>query len=105
MAATVHELNRWMLPRRIGRLSRHTDKLLLQHHNVQAWGRIMSLMQHIRSISQQFSQYIKIFYLVYQNILDYIYNKYVWYIHNMYMVYTCNLVSISKYFSRYIKIF
>ncbi len=34
MAATVHVLNRMMLPGRIGRLFWHAEKLLLQEHNV-----------------------------------------------------------------------
>ncbi len=37
MAATVHVLNRTMLPRLIGCLSRHAEMLLLQEHNVETW--------------------------------------------------------------------
>ena len=37
--------------------------------------------------------------------MDGIYITYVWYIHNIYMVYQNILVSISKYFISYIKIF
>ncbi len=38
MAATVHILNRRMLPCRISSLSRHAEMLLLQEHNVETWG-------------------------------------------------------------------
>ncbi len=47
MAATVHVLNRRTLPRQIGCLSRHAEMLLLQEHNVEIWGWVMSLAKHI----------------------------------------------------------
>ncbi len=51
MAATVHVLNRRMLPRLISSLSRHAEMLLLQEHNIKTWGRVMSLTKQIISIS------------------------------------------------------
>ncbi len=50
MAATVHVLNRRMLPRLISSLSRHSEMLLLQEHNVDTWGWVMSLTKQIVSI-------------------------------------------------------
>ncbi len=50
MAATVHVLNRRMLPRLIGSLSRHAEMLLLQVHNIKTWGWVMSLTEKIVSI-------------------------------------------------------
>ena len=76
MVSTVHVLNRRMLPRRIGSMSRHAEMLLLQEHNVETWGLVKSLTkqivstcivytQHIHGISKYFSQYMYSIYTTY----------------------------------------
>ncbi len=102
MAATVHVLNRRMLPCRICSLSRHAEMLLLQEHNVETWGWVMSLTKRIVSICIVYTQHI---HDIFQNILARIskyysqymysiYTAYTWHIPKTYLVYPNIIVSI-----------